>query len=59
MTVGSTGYENNGGKKRLWMKKWYEELTAFLQAVGGTEDSAASLSKAATVYQLLSIRQSY
>lgn len=35
------------GKKAL--KKHYEELTAFLQVVDGTEDSAASLLKEAKV----------
>lgn len=41
------------------LKKQYEELTAFLQVVDGTVDSAASLLKAATVKQLLPIDQLY
>lgn len=33
----------------------YKELTALLQVVDGTQDSASSLSKAATVHQLLAV----
>jgi hypothetical protein len=39
--------------------QYEEELTAFLQVVDGTQDSAASLSKEATVQQLLYTGKSY
>ena len=51
--------ENIGGQKKAWkILVQYKELTAFLQVVDGTQDSAASLPKAATVHQL-SIGQIY
>lgn len=50
---------HGGGQKKAWkILVQYKELTAFLQVVDGTQDSAASLPKAATVHQL-SIGQIY
>jgi hypothetical protein len=37
-------------EKKKTLKIQYKELTAFLQVVDDTQDSAASLSKAATVH---------
>lgn len=42
-------HKNIDGEKKA-LKIQYKELTAFLQVVDDTQDSAASLSKAATVY---------
>ncbi|KAL5058305.1 hypothetical protein RYX36_029909 [Vicia faba] len=46
--------ENIGGQKKAWkILVQYKELTAFLQVVDGTQDSAASLPKAATMRKLM------